>query len=160
MTQKQLANAAWRMVGNADAKELGKLTVSEIARRLMVNRSTFSRAFSDYYPYLTLREFMEMKKISKDLDISDGGLYNVFAHLQRPRVNKQLNLITRKFSMTLNKISAEVPQEQETQAIQYVKDIKSLLPFLIGLNSEERVSFSLFRQSRSQCRPFLTRIPR
>lgn len=44
--------------------------------------------------------------------------------------------------MTLNKISAEVAQEQETQAIQYVKDIKSLLPFLIGLNSEDRVKMA------------------
>lgn len=65
MTEKELARAAWRMVEDADAEELGKLTVSEIARRLLVNRSTLSRAFSAYFPYLTLREFLEMKKISK-----------------------------------------------------------------------------------------------
>ena len=41
--------------------------------------------------------------------------------------------------MLLNKISAEIPQEQETQVIQYVKDIKSLLPFLVGLNSKDRI---------------------
>jgi hypothetical protein len=40
--------------------------------------------------------------------------------------------------MLLNKINAEIPQEQETQVIQYVKDIKSLLPFLVGLNSKDR----------------------
>jgi hypothetical protein len=40
--------------------------------------------------------------------------------------------------MNLKKISAEIPQEQETQVIQYVKDIKSLLPFLVGLNSKDR----------------------
>jgi AraC-like DNA-binding protein len=65
MTQKQLVNSALRMVEDADAEELGQLTVSEIARRLMVNRSTLSRAFTDYYPDLTLREFLEMEKISK-----------------------------------------------------------------------------------------------
>jgi AraC-like DNA-binding protein len=65
MTQKELAGAAWRMVHKANAEELAALSVSEIARRLMVNRSTLSRAFSAYYPYFTLRELLEMQKISK-----------------------------------------------------------------------------------------------
>ena len=65
MTQKELARAAWRMVHRADAEELATLSVSEIARRLMVNRSTLSRAFIAYYPYFTLRELLEIKKISK-----------------------------------------------------------------------------------------------
>ena len=65
MTQKELARAAWRMVHRADAVELATLSVSEIARRLMVNRSTLSRAFSACYPYFTLRELLEMQKISK-----------------------------------------------------------------------------------------------
>lgn len=64
MTQKELVRAARRMVADADAEELAKLSVSEIARRLMVNRSTLSRAFSAYY-HFTLREFLEMKKLSK-----------------------------------------------------------------------------------------------
>jgi hypothetical protein len=50
--------------------------------------------------------------------------------------------------MILNKISAEVPQEQETQALQYVKDIKSLLPFLIGLNMEERIRMAKLSRGR------------
>jgi hypothetical protein len=49
-----------------------------------------------------------------------------------------LAIKARRSKMTLNKISAEIPQEQETQVIQYVKDIKSLLPFLVGLNSKDR----------------------
>jgi hypothetical protein len=40
--------------------------------------------------------------------------------------------------MTLNKISAEVPQEQETQVLQLVKDAKTNLDFLVDLSSEER----------------------
>ena len=50
--------------------------------------------------------------------------------------------------MILNKISAEVPQEQETQALQYVKDIKSLLPFLIGLNMDERIRMAKLSRGR------------
>jgi AraC-like DNA-binding protein len=65
MTQKELAKSAWRMVHKADAEELAVLSVSEIARRLLVNRSTLSRAFRAYYPYFTLRELLEMQKISK-----------------------------------------------------------------------------------------------
>jgi AraC-like DNA-binding protein len=65
MTQKELARAARRMVQKADAEELAALSVSEIARRLLVNRSTLSRAFSACYPYFTLREYLEIKKISK-----------------------------------------------------------------------------------------------
>ena len=64
MTQKELAGAARRMVHKADAEELATLSVSEIARRLLVNRSTLSRAFSAYH-HFTLREFLEMKKFSK-----------------------------------------------------------------------------------------------
>ena len=50
--------------------------------------------------------------------------------------------------MKLNKISAEIPQEQETQVIQYVKDIESLLPFLIGLNSKERMRLAKLSRKR------------
>jgi hypothetical protein len=50
--------------------------------------------------------------------------------------------------MTLNKISAEIPQEQETQVIQHVKDIGSLLPFLIGLNSKERMRLAKLSRKR------------
>ena len=57
-----------------------------------------------------------------DLDISDGGLYNVLVHLRRPRLNKKLKLTKRSVKMTLNKIRAEIPQEQETQVVQHVKD--------------------------------------
>jgi AraC-like DNA-binding protein len=64
MSEKELVRAAWRMVEDADAEELAKLSVSEIARRLMVNRATLSRAFSAYY-HFTLRELLEMKKFSK-----------------------------------------------------------------------------------------------
>ena len=63
MTQKELAKAARRMVLEADPWELGQLTVNEIARRLMVNRSTLSRAFTAYYPWITLRRLLEIKKI-------------------------------------------------------------------------------------------------
>lgn len=64
-TTKELVNATLRMVKNADARELGKLTVSEIARRLMVNRSTLSRAFRAYFPYITLKRYLETSKFRK-----------------------------------------------------------------------------------------------
>ena len=50
--------------------------------------------------------------------------------------------------MTLNKISAEIPQEHETQVLQYVKDIESLLPFLVGLNSKARIRLAKLSRGR------------
>jgi hypothetical protein len=50
--------------------------------------------------------------------------------------------------MKPNKISAEIPQEQEIQVIQYVKDIKSLLPFLVGLNSKDRIRLAKLSRGR------------
>ena len=50
--------------------------------------------------------------------------------------------------MLLNKINAEIPQEQEAQVIQYVKDIKSLLPFLKGLNSKDRIRLAKLSRGR------------
>jgi hypothetical protein len=41
--------------------------------------------------------------------------------------------------MTLNKISAEIPQETENQIIQQIKDAKTALAFMVALSSEERV---------------------
>jgi len=41
--------------------------------------------------------------------------------------------------MLLNKISAEIPQEQETQVIQSIKDAKAGLDFLVDLSSVQRV---------------------
>ena len=66
--------------------------------------------------------------------------------------------------MLLNKINAEIPQEQETQVIQYVKDIKSLLPFLVGLNSKDRIRLAKLSRGRVDMvdRSFIhaTQIPR
>jgi len=66
--------------------------------------------------------------------------------------------------MNLKKISAEIPQEQETQVIQYVKDIKSLLPFLVGLNSKDRIRLAKLSRGRVDMvdRSFIhaTQIPR
>ncbi len=41
--------------------------------------------------------------------------------------------------MTLNKISAEIPQETENTIIQSIKDAKGELPFLVDLTNEERI---------------------
>jgi hypothetical protein len=40
--------------------------------------------------------------------------------------------------MSLNKISAEIPQETVTTVIQSIKDAKDSLPFLVDLTDEER----------------------
>ena len=64
MSEKELVRAVRRMIADADAEELATLSVSGIARRLMVNRSTLSRAFSAYY-HFPLREYLEMKKFNK-----------------------------------------------------------------------------------------------
>ena len=50
--------------------------------------------------------------------------------------------------MNLKKISAEIPQEQETQVLQYVKDIESHLPFLVDLNSKERIRLAKLSRGR------------
>jgi AraC-like DNA-binding protein len=62
MTEKKLVKAAMRIVDNADAAELGKLSVNEIARRLIVNRSTLSRAFSSCFMYTSLRRYLELRR--------------------------------------------------------------------------------------------------
>jgi hypothetical protein len=41
--------------------------------------------------------------------------------------------------MTLNKISAEIPQETENTIIQSIKDAKGELPFLVDITNEERI---------------------
>jgi hypothetical protein len=41
--------------------------------------------------------------------------------------------------MSINNISAEIPQETETSVIQSIKDAKNLLPFLVDLTIEERL---------------------
>jgi len=64
MSEKELVKAVRRMIADADAQEMAALSVSGIARRLMVNRSTLSRAFSACY-HFPLREYLEMKKFNK-----------------------------------------------------------------------------------------------
>ncbi|MCI0470599.1 MAG: hypothetical protein L0Y73_02970 [Candidatus Aminicenantes bacterium] len=46
--------------------------------------------------------------------------------------------------MKLNKISAEVSQESESQVVQHVKDCLALLPFLVQLSKEERSRLGKF----------------
>ena len=62
MTQRKLANAAWRILDNAEPESVAELTVSEIARRLNVSRPNLSRAFRSPC-YFTLRNFIEIKKV-------------------------------------------------------------------------------------------------
>jgi hypothetical protein len=44
-----------------------------------------------------------------------------------------------KVKMSLNNISAEIPQETENTIIQSIKDTKDALPFLVDLTNEERI---------------------
>lgn len=60
-TQRELAKTTMKMVDNWPLEEMDKLGVDEIARRLMVNRSTLSRAFRAYY-YPTLERCIIRKK--------------------------------------------------------------------------------------------------
>jgi hypothetical protein len=50
--------------------------------------------------------------------------------------------------MIPNKISAEVPQEQETQVIQLVKEARTSLDFLVDLPSVERVRMAKLSRGR------------
>jgi len=60
-TQRELARATMAMVDNWPLEEMDKLSVGEIARRFIVNRSTLSRAFRAYY-YPTLKKVILFKK--------------------------------------------------------------------------------------------------
>lgn len=58
-----LADAALAMIENADVRELGDLTVSEVARRLNVDRSYLARCVSEYR-YLNLGHLLSTKKMT------------------------------------------------------------------------------------------------
>lgn len=60
-TQRELAKTTMKMVDNWPLEEMDILSVDEISRRLMVHRSTLSRAFRAYY-YPTLRKIILRKK--------------------------------------------------------------------------------------------------
>jgi AraC-like DNA-binding protein len=59
--QREMAKEAMALVDNWPLEEIDKLSVDEIARRFLVNRSTLSRAFRAYY-YPTLRRIILRKK--------------------------------------------------------------------------------------------------
>jgi hypothetical protein len=50
--------------------------------------------------------------------------------------------------MKLNKISAVVPPEQETQVIKHIKDAKVNLDFLVNLNSQQRIRMAKLSRGR------------
>ena len=64
-TETIIAREAERIADEARGRELGKLSVNEIAKRLMVNRSTLSRAFRSRSPWMTLQELLEINKMAE-----------------------------------------------------------------------------------------------
>jgi AraC-like DNA-binding protein len=60
-TQRELAKEAMTMVDQWPLEKVGELCVEEVSRRLIVNRSTLSRAFRAYY-YPTLERCIIRKK--------------------------------------------------------------------------------------------------
>lgn len=50
--------------------------------------------------------------------------------------------------MDLNKISAELTQEQEAQIMKLIKEVKEALPFLVNLSSDERKRLAKLSRSR------------
>lgn len=93
MTQQELADAAFDMIFDASAEELGALNASQIARKLGVSLPNLSRAFHDYYKWplsklLLLQKFewvrilkmvhqdMPIKKILEILDIRNLSHFN------------------------------------------------------------------------------------
>ena len=50
--------------------------------------------------------------------------------------------------MKLNRVNAVVPQEQEQQVIQHIKDARASLDFLVNLNSDQRVRMAKLSRKR------------
>lgn len=50
--------------------------------------------------------------------------------------------------MSLNKISAVVSQEQESQIINHIKDARNILGFLVNLTSKQRIRMSKLSRAR------------
>ena len=79
MTQRKLANAAWRILDNTEPEAVAELTVSEIARRLNVSRPNLSRAFITHFS-ISLRRLIEIKKFT---------MFEVLLMLNRTRTVKE-----------------------------------------------------------------------
>ncbi|NIM12675.1 MAG: helix-turn-helix domain-containing protein [Candidatus Aminicenantes bacterium] len=111
-TQRELAKAVLAKVENSTPEEVGNLSVDEIAREFMVNRSTLSRAFRAYY-YPTLRRIIIRKRcVTFYLLAFTHRIKSVKEGLEILKISSQGNF-TRQFKGIFRCTPGEVVREEK-----------------------------------------------